>query len=841
MQPFAFQSREYLRTKAVGRVIQIRTLYTVPTGMKRDYGIINLQGGESLPESGVAEGWLKVREDAGRREENAESRELLEKLELTQAKAKANSKGLWAGNGGQLETAYELPNPQDFVDQHRGKVIDAIVERVISGDRMIMRLQISPTKHIQTLALIAGIRAPLTKRTDSPAEPFGAEAQQFVDERLMQRGVQVKAIGVSPLGILICDVRHPIKGSIAATLLETGLARCTDHHSTLLGTEMSDLRKAERKAREGRTGLWQGHVESNVTSGVDSDAIVSRVQTADTVYIRNKTGSEKRISLSSVRQPKPTDPNQAPFQAEAKEFLRKKMIGKHVRVKPDGKKAASEGYEEREVVTMLFNNKNVALMLVEAGYASVIRHRKDDNDRSPAYDDLLAAEVVAMSEHKGMWSPKPPAAKAYTDYSESLQKAKMQLPILQRQKRVPAVVDFVKSGARFTILIPRENAKLTLVLSGISAPRSARNEIEKSEPYGQEAYDFAVRRCMQRDIEIDIEKTDKSGGFIGVLYVNRENFAMLLLEEGLASVNAYSAEQSGHANELFAAEKHAQDARKGIWHDFDPTANGEQDSSPALQDLSIDEHAGANGAPVNGAAPKKDYRDVILTHIDSTTCRLKVQLIGQGTATLSTLATSFNKFHSQPANSAALPSPPKAGDFCSAKFSEDGQWYRARIRRNDRDAKKSDIIFIDYGNAETISWPMLRPLPAQFNTSYLKPQAVDAALSFLQFPTSAEYLADAAAYFVETTLNRPVVANVNLEDKKDNLLWLTLFDPEQGTTSEEDSINAEVVGEGLAMVVRKLRPWEAGSGKLIEGLKKRETEAKEKRRGMWEYGDLTED
>jgi len=114
------------------------------------------------------------------------------------------------------------------------------------------------------------------------------------------------------------------------------------------------------------------------------DATITRIQTADMVYMRGgKSGEEKRVSLSSIRQPKPSDPQQAPFQADAKEFLRKKLIGKHVRVTVDGHKAANEGFEERDVVTVMLNNKNVALQLVEAGYASVIRHKRDDGKSRP--------------------------------------------------------------------------------------------------------------------------------------------------------------------------------------------------------------------------------------------------------------------------------------------------------------------------------------------------------------------------------------------------------------------------------------------------------------------------
>lgn len=455
------------------------------------------------------------------------------------------------------------------------------------------------------------------------------------------------------------------------------------------------------------------------------------------------------------------------------------------------------------------------------------------DDRSPHYDELLAAEEAAQKDEKGMWSPKPPAAKTYQDYSESLQKAKIQSSVLQRQKKIPAVVDYVKSGSRFTVLIPRENAKLTFVLSGIRAPRSARNANEKSDPFGQEAHDYANRRCMQRDVEIDVEGTDKVGGFIGALYINRENFAKLLLEEGFASVHAYSAEQSGNANELFAAEQKAKDARKGMWHDYDPNA---EEGSDAV------EEPATNGHTVNGDSTlnqKKDYRDVLISHVEPTG-RLKVQLIGSGTASLTTLMSSFAKFHSSPSNSAPLPGPPKAGDYVAAKFSEDGQWYRARIRRNDREAKKADVVFIDYGNSESLPWSSLRPLSQpQFSIQTLKPQAVDAALSYLQFPNAQEYLTDAVDFVGGTMANKELVASVDATEK-DGTLWITLFDP-KSQAAEDESLNKDIVAEGLAMVAKKLRSWELGRGKVLQSLKAKEQEAKGERRGMWEYGDLTED
>lgn len=452
------------------------------------------------------------------------------------------------------------------MEEHKGKEIDAIIEKVLSGDRLIVRFLLSPTEHVQTMVLLAGVRAPATQRTNpsdgkvQAAEAFGDEAQQFVESRLLQRTATVNVLGTTPNGQIVADVKHPTQGSITPFILKAGLAKCTDHHTTLLGQQMGILRQAEKAAKDARVGVYQGHVAPKAKAGSENEAVVSRVQSADTLFVRSKTGAERRINLSSVRQPKPTDPKQSPWVPEAKEFLRKKLIGKHVKFYIDGKRPATEGYDEREMATVTVQGKNIGLLLVESGMATVIRHRQDDTDRSPIYDDLLLAEVQAQEEQRGLWSPKPPAAKQYVDYSESLEKAKRQLTLLSRQKKVPAIVDFVKSGSRFTVLVPRENAKLTFVLSGIRAPRSARNETDKGEPFGKEAHEFANKRLQQRDVEIDVENCDKVGGFIGTLYVNRENFAKTLVEEGLASVHYHSAELAGNLTELNQAEQKAKDS-----------------------------------------------------------------------------------------------------------------------------------------------------------------------------------------------------------------------------------------------------------------------------------------
>jgi staphylococcal nuclease domain-containing protein 1 len=786
----------------------------------------------------VQEGWAKVREDAGKKEDDEAALAYLDKLRSLEAQAKSEGKGIW-GKGGQIDLAAEVSDPSAMVKQYKGKKIDAIVERVLTGDRLIARLMLSPSKHVQTMLVLAGVRTPATKRTspegrDIPAEPYGTEAHAFVEERLRQRKVSVELLGVTPQNQLIAHVLHP-RGNIAKFLLDEGLARSHDQHVTLLGNDMAQFRQAETAAKNSRKGVFTGVSASKAAGPQDADFIVSRVLNAETVFIRTRAGEERKVTLSSIRQPKPSDPKQSPFGADAKEFLRKRLIGKHVKVSIDGKRPASEGFEEREVATVIVNGKNIALALVEAGYASIIRHRRDDTDRSPDYDALLLAEEAAQKDEKGMWSEKAPAAKQYQDYSESLQKAKMEASVLQRQKKVPAVVDFVRAGSRFVVLVPRDNAKLTFVLSGIRTPKPARNQGEAAEPFGQEAYDFANRRCMQRDVEIDVENTDKTGGFIGTMYVGRENFARVLVEEGLAEVHAYSAEQSGHSNELFAAEKKAKEAKRGMWHDWDPSKEAEDgDAVPSSNGAS-----GLNGDGAEPQARRKDYRDVMVTHVDESG-KLKIQQVGSGTVALTELMSAFKSFHLNKANDQPLPGPPRVGDTVAAKFSLDNEWYRAKVRRVDRDGKKADVTYLDYGNSETVAWDKLRPLSQpQFSMQKLKPQASDAVLSFVQLPTNQEYLRDTIGYLMEQTDSRELVANVDYV-APEGTLHITLFDPKISTKAEE-SVNAEVIREGLGMVPTKLKSWERGAGDLLQSLNTIQSQAKEDRKGMWEYGDITED
>jgi staphylococcal nuclease domain-containing protein 1 len=106
------------------------------------------------------------------------------------------------------------------------------------------------------------------------------------------------------------------------------------------------------------------------------------------------------------------------------------------------------------------------------------------------------------------------------------------------------------------------------MLGGLRAPKLGRNPSDKSDPFAAEALEFTTRKTLQRDVELEVENVDKTGGFIGTMWIKNENFAVTLLREGFASIHDYSASQSPHSQQLYNAEESAKAEKKNVSSHF---------------------------------------------------------------------------------------------------------------------------------------------------------------------------------------------------------------------------------------------------------------------------------
>ncbi|KAG8953517.1 hypothetical protein FRC04_002359 [Tulasnella sp. 424] len=805
-EPFAFESREYLRALTVGKEITFESTYSVPAndGVPRDVGIVTLNG-QDLTIELLKNGWAKLKENKREATDEDIQRRAIE------ADAKTNSRGIWNAAGIVHRSVYHtMPtNTQEFMTQWKGKPINSIVET----------------------------------------------AKAFVELRLLQRPVTVTLLSVPPppaaaFGSLASDSGAPAAattfigtcihaqgGNIAEPLAAAGLAKVLEWHAGMLSSYggLEALRAAEKSAKEKRlklhsttaqpsTGPQKPGAPAGPSQRTEFEGQVIRIWSGDQISVwDDAAGKDRRLQLSSVRGPRANDPKQAGYAAEAKEFLRKKLIGKTVTVKIDFVRPPEGEYESRDCATITLPGQktSVAEQLIERGLATAVRHRRDDENRSPDYDKLIAAEQAAASGTKGLHSGKDVAIPRIVNVSETHSKASQFLPSYKRSGKIPAIVDYVAAGSRFKLLLSRDNQSITFVLSGIRAPRTARNPSEKAEPCGEESSQFSTRRYLQRDVEVHIEAVDKTGGFIGTLYLTKpdktvENAAVALTQEGLAFVHHHSAENLPWSRQLFDAEESAKAAKRGVWKHYVEEAEVEV----------VEQDAGAL---------KTQYIDVIVSDVRTAPqFGFSVQILNnEGIANLEKLMREFSLHHR-----AAIKAPPsfspKPGDLVSARFSADNSWYRAKIRKI-VGKTEYDVVFIDYGNQETVSLTNIRPLDDKFRA--LAGQAQDARLSFVKLSdVSSDYFDDAIERFRSICEGRKLIANIDAREGP--VLHLRLIDPEDAG-SPTNSINAQLVREGLAIIDRKGCKYLSSYPQIFKRLQEDAAEAKRSRSGMYEFGDIS--
>lgn len=130
----------------------------------------------------------------------------------------------------------------------------------------------------------------------------------------------------------------------------------------------------------------------------------------------------------------------------------------------------------------------MAEALISRGLAFRIRHRQDDDNRSSQYDALIMAEQKAQKAEKGCFSKNLPPTLRVSELDGT--KARASFAFLKGQsfwyeldaydvniflgKRLDATVDFVFSGSRLKLFVPKETCLITFLIGGIECPRTER-------------------------------------------------------------------------------------------------------------------------------------------------------------------------------------------------------------------------------------------------------------------------------------------------------------------------------------------------------------------------------
>ncbi|MBN3272474.1 SND1 protein, partial [Polyodon spathula] len=801
-EPWAFQAREYLRKKMIGKEICFTVENKTPQG--REYGMVYLgkdTTGENIAESLVAEGLAAVRRE-GIRGNNPDQVRLCD----LEDQSKSAKKGMW-GDGAGIHTIrdlkYTIENPRHFIDSLHQKPVNAVIEHVRDG--AVVRALLLPDYYLVTV-MLSGIKCPSFKREPDGQEipePFAAEAKFFTESRLLQRDVQI-ILESCPNQVILGTILHP-NGNITELLLKDGFARCVDWSIAVYSQGADKLRAAERSAKERKVRIWKDYVAPTANLDQKDKQFVAKVMqivNADAIVVKLNSGENKTIHLSSIRPPRiEGEANQEknkdkdkrfrplydiPYMFEAREFLRKKLTGKKVNVTVDYIRAATTvtdagttpSFPERTCSTVTIGGINIAEALVSKGLATVIRYRQDDDQRSSHYDELLAAEARAIKNGKGLHSKKEVPIHRVADISGDTQKAKQFLPFLQRAGRSEAVVEYVFSGSRLKLYMPKETCLITFLLAGIECPRGSRNTaggIQDAEPFSDEACLFTKELVLQREVGHTSIHLCKLGNFRKITYKSSFTTNVQINQENnLSKVYLYMVPNKGWQKRQGAVHKIRFSGKSRIWSIYE-----EQPTEEVVQVTEEKERIAS-------------YKPVFVTEITDE-LHFYVQDVETGTQLEKLMETMRSEIAAHPPVEGSY--LPRRGDYCISKFA-DGEWYRARVEKIESPAKVH-VFYIDYGNRENVPSTRLGALPPAFNIRTLSAQAAEYGFAYIQVPQDEDARADVVDSIVRDIQNTQCLLNVEYMGGSCPHVTLQF-------TDTKDDVGLGLVKQGMVMVdVRK--------------------------------------
>jgi staphylococcal nuclease domain-containing protein 1 len=123
--------------------------------------------------------------------------------------------------------------------------------------------------------------------------------------------------------------------------------------------------------------------------------------------------------------------------------------------------------------------EDVSEVLLAEGLAVTQFHR-DDDETSPRYDELRAAEAIAKAAKKGVHSEGEKKPRKINDLTDP-RKAKSYSGSLMRAGTLKAIVEYVFNGSRFKLLVPSENCNIVFAPNYLRCPQPSPNPGSKGQ------------------------------------------------------------------------------------------------------------------------------------------------------------------------------------------------------------------------------------------------------------------------------------------------------------------------------------------------------------------------
>lgn len=325
-------------------------------------------------------------------------------------------------------------------------------------------------------------------------------------------------------------------------------------------------------------------MESKIDPNSRKRGRVKGVPSGDTIILQGNVTKEglpleKTIRLNGINAPRMGDlekPEES-FAFEAREYLRKRVIGKEVHFYIESK------FNEREFGRITLNDEDVAIGVLAEGYAKLHEEMKN---KPVNFDKYKEATDEAQKKAKGIWGN--------TEKSRKLQKIENPKKVLDKYKgnKVRAIVEDVKN-ALFVLYIPELESIIKLSLSSIFV------QIANFKA-SQDVRTFIESKFLSRDVNVVINSYDEKKEFYfgSIQSLDEPDYDLVyeLVKNGYAKLNKESVmELEGNVfKNIKAAQDEAQKQKLRIWSDYEDKkgTSSTQQSESSFSGKVIEVHSG---------------------------------------------------------------------------------------------------------------------------------------------------------------------------------------------------------------------------------------------------------
>ncbi|KAL0232022.1 hypothetical protein PCE1_003018 [Barthelona sp. PCE] len=560
-EPFGFAARELVRSKLVGSTIKYVVRERSENG--RIFADVYLPGDVLLAQRLLSAGFAQLRTIKNRVGDTVSP--TYQSLVSAQQQAKAQGVGIWSGEDNTtIDFDPEFVDVMGVINAYEDSPCKCVVEHVISASfmRILVRDPRKTNLHLVQIAVnLSGVRL-ADKRTH---EELNQRSFALTNDLLLQReGVTITFNHIEEQKERVFGYLKRNTNDFQALLLERGYAVVADWSLPFIPNMSKSLRAAETQARKKQAGLWIGKefVENDARH---FKAVVREIASGGIIFVEPvdaETPTRMRINFANIRAPRirtRTFKGEA-MSWEAKEFMRKELIGKTVDVVVEWESQREEGPSMYHGY-VLYKNRNPAVEMVRLGYAFVIRG-KAHVARTACFDELHIAEQEAKREVRGVHMNEMDRPHyRYTDLTTKNANIQQQShkDRLQKAGRIEAIVDRTYNSTRFRVMIPSLDCLITFGLVGGRFPGDPTSE----------HLNIIDKYLLQRDgVQITIDEMDARGCFYGNMWFNGNNVLVEMMEMSLAELVMAPSADTQH---LFDRQNELKELKQGIWEHYEPT------------------------------------------------------------------------------------------------------------------------------------------------------------------------------------------------------------------------------------------------------------------------------